>query len=149
MNILDMNFSKWQVQRFLNHRIIERRNELRRLQMEANNRDTIETNRFLGLTIIEVISKNWWFQYEQRQIAFINDPDNRFNDVKKEELAEDIITAKSWIYQYMVDSCCEMQRITTQYEEIIYRKMVKKLFDPREPGLTAQFLFQNKILKRF
>ena len=53
-----MNFSKWQVQRFLNRRIIERRNELRRLQMEANNRDTLESNRFLGLTIIEVISKN-------------------------------------------------------------------------------------------
>ena len=133
MNILDMNFSKWQVQRFLNRRIIERRNELRRLQMEANNRDTIETNRFLGLTIIEVISKNWWFQYEQRQIAYINDPDNRFSDAIKEELAEDLITNMSWIYQYMVDLCCEMHSITTEHEEIIDRKMVKKLFDPREP----------------
>ena len=141
--------NEWQIQRFRCRCIIDRRNELRRLQMEANNRDTFETNRFLGLTIIEVISKNWWFQYEQRQIAFINDPDNRFNDVKKEELAEDIITTMSWIYQYMVDLCCEVHSITTQYEEIICRKMVKKLFDPRDPGLTAEFLFQNKILKRF
>ena len=37
--------NEWQVQRFLNRRIKERRNELRRLQMEANNRDTIETIR--------------------------------------------------------------------------------------------------------
>ena len=141
--------NEWRIQRFFTRCIIDRRNELRRLQMEANNRDMLETKRFLGLTIIEVIAKNWWFQYEQRQIAFINDPDNRFNDVKKEELAEDIITTMSWIYQYMVDLCCEMHSITTQYEEIIYRKMVKKLFDPREPCLTAKFLFQNKILKRF
>ena len=49
----------------------------------------------------------------------------------------------------MVDLCCEMHRITTEHEEIIYRKMVKKMFDPRDPGLTAEFLFQNKILKRF
>ena len=69
--------------------IFFRRNELRRLQIEANNRDTLETNRFLGLTIIEVMAKNWWFQYEPRQIAYINNPDNRFSDVKKEELAED------------------------------------------------------------
>ena len=68
-NNLDMN--EWQTQRFRCRCIIDRRNELRRLQMEANNRDTLETNRFLGLTIIEVIAKNWWFQYEQRQIAFI------------------------------------------------------------------------------
>ena len=71
--------------------------------MEVNNRDTIETNRFLGFIFIEVISKNWWFQYEQRQKAFINNPDNRLIDVKKEELAEDLITIMSWIYQYMVD----------------------------------------------
>jgi len=101
MNILDMN--EWQVQRFLNRRIIERRNELRRLQMEANNRDTLETNRFLGLSIIEVIARNWGIQYDRRQIAFINDPENRFNDVKKDELAEDLITTLSWVYQYMAD----------------------------------------------
>ena len=149
MNILDMNFSKWQVQRFLNRRIIERRNELRRLQMEANNRDTLETNRFLGLSIIEVIARNWGIQYDHRQIAFINDPENRFNDVKKDELAEDLITTLSWVYQYMADSWYELKSITNKHEEIICRKMVKKLFDPKEPGLTAQFLFQNKILKRF
>jgi hypothetical protein len=61
-NILDMN--EWQVQRFLNRRIIERHNELRRLQMEANNRDTLETHRFLGLSIIEVIARNWGIQYD-------------------------------------------------------------------------------------
>ena len=49
--------NEWQVQRFLNRRIIERRNELRRLQMEANNRDTLESNRFLGLTIIRSFLK--------------------------------------------------------------------------------------------
>ena len=117
--------------------------------MEANKCDTIETNRFLGLSIIEVIAKNWWIQYDRRQIAFINDPENRFSDAKKEELAEDLITTMSWVYQYMANSWCEMQSITTKHEEIICRKMVKKLFDLREPGLTAEFLFQNKILKRF
>ena len=101
--------------------------------MEANNRDTFETNRFLGLTIIEVIAENWWFQYEPKQIAFISDPENRFSDVKKEELVENLITDMSWVYQYIVDLWREMNSITTQYEEIIYRKMVKKLFDPREP----------------
>ena len=110
--------NEWQIQRFRCRCIKDRRNELRRLQMEANNRDTIETIRFLGLTIIEVISKNWWFQYEQRQIAYINDPDNRFSDAIKEELAEDLITDMSWIYQYMVDLCCEMHSITTKHEEI-------------------------------
>ena len=117
--------NEWQIQRFGCRCIIDRRNELRRLQMEANNRDTLETNRFLGLTIIEVIAKNWWFQYEQRQIAFINDPDNLFSDIKKEELAEDLITDMSWVYQYSVDLWRELHNITTQYDEIIYRKMVK------------------------
>ena len=144
-----MNFSKWQVQRFLNRRIIERRNELICLQMEANNRDTLETHRFLGLSIIEVIARNWGIQYDHRQIAFINDPENRFNDVKKDELAEDLITTLSWVYQYMADLWYELKSITNKYEEIICRKMVKKLFDPRDPGLTTQFLFQNKILKRY
>ena len=139
---------EWQIQRFRCRCIIDRRNELRRLQMEANNRGMVETNRFLGLTIIEVISKNWWFQYEQRQIAYINDPDNRFSDAIKEKLAEDLITNMSWIYQYMGDLCCEMQSITTKHEEIIYRKMVKKLFDPREQGLTTKFLLQNEIIKK-
>ena len=71
--------------------------------MEATNCDTLETNRFLGLTIIEVIAKNWWFQYEPKQIALINDPKNRFSDVKKEELAGDLITEMSWVFQYIVD----------------------------------------------
>ena len=51
-----MNMNEWQIQRFFTRCIIDRRNELRRLQMEANNRDTRETNRFLCLTIIEVIA---------------------------------------------------------------------------------------------
>ena len=51
-----MNLSEWQIKRFLSRCIIDRRNELRRLQMEAKNRDMLETNRFLGLTIIEVIA---------------------------------------------------------------------------------------------
>ena len=89
--------------------------------MEANNRNTFETNRFLGLTIIEVIAKNWWFQYEQRQIAFIDDPENRFSDAKKEELAEDLITTMSWVYQYMADSWYEMKSIITKHDEIICR----------------------------
>ena len=146
---MNLSFSEWQTQRFLSRCIIARRNELQCLQKEANNSDKIESNRFLGLTIIEVIAKNWWFQYEPKQIEFINDPANRFNDAIKEELAEDLITDMSWIFQYIVDLWREMHSITTIHEEIIYRKMVKKLFDPREPGLTTEFLFQNKILKRF
>ena len=146
---MNLSFSEWQIQRFLSRCIIARRNELRCLQKEANNRDTIETNRFLGLTIIEVIAKNWWFQYEPKQIVLINDPENRFSDVKKEELAEDLKTNMSWVYQYSVELWREMNSITTQYKEIIYRKMVKKLFDHREPCQTTKFLFQNKISKRF
>ena len=142
-------FTKYQIQQFQNRCITARRNELLCLQMEANKRDTLETNRFLGLSIIEVIARNWGIQYDHRQIAFINDPENRFSDVKKDELAEDLITTLSWVYQYMADSWYEMKGITTKYEEIICRKMVKKLFDPRDPGLTIEFLFQNKILKRY
>ena len=111
--------------------------------MDENNRDTLETNRILRLTIIEVIAKNWWYQYEPKQIAFINDPENCFSDSIKEELAEDLITDMSWVFQYIVDLWREMQSLTQQHEEIIYRKMVKKLFDPQRPGLTTQFLLQN------
>ena len=71
MNLL---FNEWQIQRFLSRCIIARRNEPRCLRKEANKRDTMETNRFLGLTIIEVISKNWWYRYEPKQESFINDP---------------------------------------------------------------------------
>ena len=146
---MNLSFTKYQIQQFQNRCITARCNELLCLQMEANKRDTLETNRFLGLSIIEVIARNWGIQYDHRQIAFINDPENRFNDVKKDELAEDLITTLSWVYQYMADSWYELKSITNKHEEIICRKMVKKLFDPRDPGLTAQFLFQNKILKRY
>ena len=117
--------NEWQVQRFLNRRIIERRNELRRLQMEANNRDTLETNRFLGLTIIEVIAKNWWFQYEPKQIALINEPKIRFSDVKKGRASRRSNNRHELDFQYIVDLWREMHSITTKHEEIIHCKWSK------------------------
>ena len=141
---MNLSFSEWQIQRFLSRCIKVRRNELRRLQMEANNRDTLETNRFLASTIIEVIAKNWWYQYEPQQIALINDPENRFSDAIKEELAEDLITDMSWVFQYIVYLWREMHSLTQQHKEIINRKMVKKLFDPREAGITTKFYYKIK-----
>ena len=86
--------------------------------------------------------------FEPKQVAFINDPENRFSDAKKEELAEDLITDMSWVFQNIVDLWREMHSQTQQHEQIIYRKMVKKLFDPREPGQTTKFLLHNKIIKK-
>ena len=100
------------------------------------------------MTIIEVIAKNWWYQYEPKQVASINDSENGFSDAKNEELAEDLITDMSWIFQYIVDLWREMHSLTTQHQEIIFSKMVKKLFGPREPGLTTKFLLQNKIINK-
>ena len=107
--------------------------KLRYIQTEADKRDTMETNRILGLTIIEVIAKNWWSQYEKLQEAYIHDPANGFDDAKKEQLAEDLITDMSWVFKYLVDLRREMQKLTKQHVEIINQKMVKKLFDQREP----------------
>ena len=41
-----------------------------------------------------------------------------------------------------------MQRLNKQHDKIIYTIIVKKMFDPREPGLTAKFLLENKIIKK-
>ena len=57
---MNLSFSEWQIQRFLSKSILARRTGLRSMQKEAIKRPIIETNRFLGLTIIEVIAKNWW-----------------------------------------------------------------------------------------
>ena len=110
--------------------------------------EKIETYRFLGLTFIKVIAKNWWFQYEPKQVAFINEPENGFSDAKKEVLADDLTTDISRVFQYIVDLLREMHNLTQQHEKIIYNKMVKKLFDPLEPGLTTKFLLHNKIIKK-
>ena len=131
---------------FLNNGIQERQSELDKLKTTATKRSIIESNRYIGLTIIEDIGKNWWFCHEKLQQALINDPDNNFSDARKEDEEEDLITTCSWVFQSICDLWTEMQKLIERYH---YNLMVKKLFDPREPFLIQKFLFENNILKRF
>ena len=138
--------SEQKFQRFLSNCIKEPKKELDKLKMTASKRSIIETNRYIGLTIIEDIGKNLWFRHEKLQQAFINDPDNNFSDARKEDEEEDLITTCSWVFQSICDLWTEMQKLIERHH---YNLIVKKLFDPREPYLTLKFLFKHNILKRF
>ena len=133
-----------QFQRFLSYGIKERQSELDKLKTTASKRSVIETNRYIGLTIIEDIGKNWWFRHEKLQQAFIHDQDNNFSDTRKEDEEEDLITTCSWVFQSICDLWTEMQKLIERHH---YNLMVKKLFDPKEPFLTQKFLFKNKDFK--
>ena len=141
-----MHLSEEQFQRFGRNCIMERKSELDKLNTNAVKRSVIESNRYIGLTIIEDIGKNWWFRHDKAMQAFIHDPDNNFSDARKEDEEEDLITTCSWVFQSICDLWTEMQKLIERHH---YNIMVKKLFDPREPFLTQKFLFENNILKRF
>ena len=116
---MDLSFSDWQIKRFLSRSSLARRMQLRSLQKEADKRPINEPNKFLEMTIIEVIAKNCWLLYEKRQELLINDPANNFSDAKKQELSEYLKTYMTWVFQSIVDLWHEMKRLTMQHEQII------------------------------
>ena len=56
---MNLSLSEKQIQRFFSRSILARRMKFRCLQKEANRREINESNRFLSLTFIEGIAKNW------------------------------------------------------------------------------------------
>jgi hypothetical protein len=105
-----MHLSEEQFQRFGRNCIIERQSELDKLKTNATKRSIIESNRYIGLTIIEDIGKNWWFRHEKAMQVFIHDPENNFSDARKEDEEEDLITTCSWDFQSICDLWTELQK---------------------------------------
>jgi hypothetical protein len=137
-------FGEFKIQRFFCCRWLKRKQELRNLQSMAKSKSIIQTNRFIALSIAETVLHNWWLRHHDAVYLFMEDPKTSPQRRIYEE--DELLATGCMLYETKFKLIDELQKLIEKHH---YQLMVRKLFDPYEPYITQQFLFENNIIKRF